>query len=109
MRRCVDEDRVAVRRLLRDEGAADSAARPAPVFDDDRPPEPLRQRIEHDAADNVDAAAGRKRNDRPDRPGRPALLGRNKLWQRRDRECGYGGFYKSAARRHGCFPLISLT
>jgi hypothetical protein len=103
MRRSIDEDGVTIRRLLRDERAADGAACPAAVLDEDRLAEPLRQRLEYDASDDADARARRKRNDGADRPRRPGAVRGGKFAQSRCRKPRNCGLHKAAARRHGCF------
>src|SRR5438045_1186916 len=65
--------RVAVGVRARDRRSADRAAAAATVLDDQRLSELPAERLEHDAGDNVDRAAGRKRDDHADRLGGPAL------------------------------------
>ena len=95
----VDQDRVAVGVRLGDHGGADRAAGAAAVLHHDRLTQLARERIEHDASDDVEGTAGRERNHRPDGLGRP-ILRPCESGQRRHRECGPGKVQELAARRH---------
>jgi hypothetical protein len=69
--------RVTVGLRARDRRSADRATAAATVVDDQSLPELPPERLEHDTGDNVDRAAGRKRDDHADRLGGPALRATN--------------------------------
>src|SRR5262249_57402802 len=62
--------REAVGPRARDRRSADRATATATVLDDQRLSELPPERLEHDTGDNVDRAAGTKRDDHADRLGR---------------------------------------
>ena len=62
-----EEERVAVRRRLRDRRRGDPAARAAAVVDDDGLLPEIGETFLEDAAEDVGPAAGRRRNEHPDR------------------------------------------
>ncbi len=99
MRGGVDQDGVAVGLGLRDQGGADGAARSSAVLDHDGLAELGRERIEHDAPDDIERAAGRERDHGADRSRRPGLR-EGARRQRRQREPGGGEAEDLAARGH---------
>jgi hypothetical protein len=63
----IEQERVAVRRRLRDLIHADAAAGTAAVIDHDRLAEALAERIGNQPRDRIDGATRRERHDQPDR------------------------------------------
>ena len=100
MRGGLDQQRVAVGLGLDDGGGADRAAGAAAVLDHDGLAELARQRVHHDAPDDVERAARRERDHGPDLARRIALRCRDPR-QRRRRERGGGHGQECAARGHG--------
>ena len=92
-----DPERVAVLVGTRDGLVAQRAAGPRPVFDHHRLTELLLQRLADDAADDVGAAAGPKRDDYAQGPLRPILRARGTRAAEHD---GGRGGDQPAAREH---------
>ncbi|MFZ3351486.1 MAG: hypothetical protein WA268_11530 [Xanthobacteraceae bacterium] len=57
------QQRVTVRRRLRDEFGTDIAASARPVIDDDGLAEPIGEPLRHDAGENIGATASGQRDD----------------------------------------------
>src|SRR5262249_21271261 len=70
----VGHERVTVGLRARDRRSADRTTAAATVLDDQRLSELPPERLEYDTGDDVDRAAGTKRDDHADRLCRPALL-----------------------------------
>ena len=76
------QERVAVRLALRDHAGRDRAAGAADVLDQHALGQLLAQAVGEDAGHQIDAAAGRDRDDQFDRPCRPGVLrGRSRAQQ----------------------------
>ena len=108
MLRRVDQERIAVRLRARDDGAPIVPPAPPRFSDDDGLAELLRQRVEHDARNDVDGAAGRHRNDGADRFRRPALRPRDARNERRG-ERGAGERQALTACEFHDGPLVLST
>ncbi|MNN19613.1 hypothetical protein D3C81_1328620 [compost metagenome] len=74
-RRVAVQQGVAVGRRLLHRAHGDGAARPGPVFDDDRLLERYRQPPRERAGEHVGSRPGRRRGDYRDRPSGPRLVG----------------------------------
>src|SRR5262245_57400268 len=78
------EQRVTVGLRARHRRSADRATGAGTVLDDQRLSELPPERLEYDTRDNVDRAAGTKRDDHADRLGGPALRATHARERRRD-------------------------
>ena len=95
------KQRVAVRRRSRDRLGADIAAGARPVLDDELLAQALRQRLRHQARDDVGGVAGRKADDHVHRPGRIGLRFGN-AWEGRQNAGNRCQVQQSsAAEQHG--------
>ncbi len=96
-----EQEHRAVGRRLGDARGAVHAAGAADILDDHLLAEPLGQLLRHQAADEIDRAAGRERHHHGDRPRRPVLRDGGTAEHERDQG-------REQDLRHGVSPCNSL-